>query len=101
MKKVILPLGISFVITLIGMAINYFGFRNNRWMPLSYKMYGGEFMGQYGFGWSYRHIYTMMDGGKDTVSFSFSLISFLISWLLVFILVILIVSIIRFIRKKS
>ncbi len=82
------------------MAINYFGFRNDRCMPLSYKMYGGEFMGQYGFGWSYRHIYNMMDGGKDTVSFSFSIMNFLASWLLVFVIAFLITWIIRLINKK-
>ena len=99
MKRLGISLGISFVLTLIGSAINYFGFTNSRWMPLAIKQYGGEYMGQFGFGWVYRHIYAMEMGGRDSVSFSFSIINFLLSWLLVFLTVFLIVWIIKLIKK--
>ena len=101
MKKLSLSLVISFVLTLIGTGINYLGFQNDRWLPLSIKMYGGEFMGQLGFGWIYRHIYSMRADESDTVSLSFSILCFLATWLLIFLIVYMIMWIIKLIRNKT
>ncbi len=83
-KKYIPAAVISLAVNLTGMLVNYLHFQKTDYLLFSLKSYGGEFMGESGFGLYASHIYTMLPDGNDIHSLRFSPFGFLLSFLLVF-----------------
>ena len=92
MKKYLLSLITSIIITLIGLLINYFSYRNDGKLLLAIKMYGGEIKLEYGFGLRLRTIYTMSSEGVNRTSLHFSIINFVFT---VFVLSLIIFVVIK------
>lgn len=98
MKKMIIAAVMSLTVNLGGMLINYLHFRRTNYLMYSVKTFGGEFMGETGFGLTVSHIYTMIQGGNDTHSLRFNPIGFILSFLIiaaVFYALLLIISALR------
>ena len=72
MNNILISLGVSLAVNLIGMYINYRAYADNHYLLWSYKMPGGECMAEFGFGWHVFHTYTMLPDGTNSHSLRFS-----------------------------
>ena len=83
MKRIAITLIISFLLTVGGLLVNYLSFRDQGYMPLAINRFGGEITVMTGFGLKCVHIYAMTSNGRDLVSLSFSIVSFVLTFLLI------------------
>lgn len=84
MKKAVIALAAAIVINLAGTYINYRSFIDTNYLKLSFKIYGGEFMGEFGFWLRASHHYAMSSDGRNSHSITFSPISFIVFTLITF-----------------
>ncbi len=84
MKKLAIAFAAALLINLAGMYINYRSFVNTNYLKWSFKIHGGEFTGEFGFGLRVNHYYAMTSNGSDSHSIIFSPISFILFMLAAF-----------------
>lgn len=99
MKRITITLIISFLITLAGLLINYLSFKDQGSMPLAINHFGGEITVMTGFGLRCVHIYAMTPDGRDLVSLSFSMMSFILTFLLIAVIVYVLFSLFRLFKN--
>ncbi len=100
MKKYIIPAVSALILTLAGSWLNYRHFQHTNWLLWSLKSHGGEFTGEWGFGWRVSHVYAMMPGQHDEISIHFDPISFLLTFLVLFLIICAGMHVYRRIRTK-
>ena len=104
-QKIWKSLGISAIISLliciVGCAVNYLSFQKTGHFPLAYRIYGGEYMNEVGFGLSAFHTYAMEINGTDSVHLGFSLYGFMTWWLVIALVIFRIITVIRALIKKA
>jgi len=100
MNKKLIALITSLAINLVLLFINYHSYIESNYLKFSYRMYGGEIMIEYGFGWRVVHIYAMSMEDTNTHSLHFSPLSLLLTILFGIGLVWLLLSVIDKIRKR-
>lgn len=81
MKQILIALGVSLIIHLIGAYVNYESFKETKYLKWSYKMHGGECLIEFGFGFGVLHKYSMRQEGKDTANIYFEPITLFISFI--------------------
>ena len=99
MKKITVTLIVSFLITLAGLLINYLSFKDQGDMPLAIKHFGGEITVMTGFGLKCVHIYAMTPEAGDSVSLSFSIVSFVLTFLLIAAIIYVLLSLFRLFKN--
>ncbi|MBQ6450708.1 MAG: hypothetical protein IJJ29_02160 [Solobacterium sp.] len=100
MKRYIIPAVSALILTLAGCWLNYRHFQQNKWLLWSLKSHGGEFTGEWGFGWRVSHIYGMMPGQHDQVGIHFDPLGFLLTFLCLFLIISLGMLVYKKIRMK-
>ena len=101
MKRTAIAAVISLIVNLGGMIVNYLHFQKTNYLLFSVKSYGGEYMGESGFGLWVSHIYPMTaDAGKATHSLHFSPVSFILSVLVIWAAVYVITLIAEALRNR-
>lgn len=100
-KKVVFSFIISLIINSICLLINLFCAVVFKFLPLSIKMSGGEWIGYYGFGISLEKIFgiTINESGFVSNKIGFDLLSYLIPFIIIFIIVLIIKIIISKTKK--
>ena len=99
-KRLLISLGISFVICCIGCLYNYLSFRERHYFPLAIHSWGGECMLESGFGmWAF-HTYAMEEGQSGTINLRFSILNFLLYLVVITLIIWLLISVFNFIRNK-
>ena len=74
---------ISLIVNIIGLITNYMYYTNNKSLLMAYRSYGGEYMGEFGFGLIVSHIYSMTANGTDSINIRFSILLFLLSLIII------------------
>lgn len=100
-NKVIFSFITSLIINCICLLINLFCGMVFKFLPLSIKMSGGEWVGYYGFGISLEKIFgiTIDETGFVSNKIGFDLLSYLIPFIIIFIIVLIIKIIISKTKK--
>ena len=101
MKKALIALGISLLINLSMLGVNYWYYTENGHLFSGVTRHGGEITIETGFGWILRHIYTMHIDGHDTHTLQFSILLFLAYLAMIFLVVYLLILVIGAFKRRA